>query len=109
MIAAQSTLRRFVQRRVFLQARASSFFAGCPGTARHRVLSPNPKKHSRSNPAENFESNAAARHAAKTHSLRLLGSRHRFANAHRVSSENSVTATSVSTSGPNVRKTGAVA
>lgn len=66
------------------------------------------RKATRRTPAENFESRALASVSPKRAVCLRVGFRHISANAHTANNEKSVTAVSVRTSGPNVRKTGAL-
>src|SRR6266404_1016006 len=97
-----------VRHRSRRQARASGMPMGWPGTERQRVLKANATKAKNKMPAVNFERRAPARLRANSMAFFRLGLCHISANRHSVSKENSVTAMSVRTRGPKVRKAGVV-
>src|SRR3984893_11836649 len=88
------------------QARASVLARGWPGTARQRVLKAKATKVKNRMPAVNFERSAPARLRANSMAFFRQGLCHISANRQKVTKENSVTARSVWTRGPKVRKVG---
>src|SRR3989442_12525169 len=88
------------------QARASGLTMGWQGTARQRVLRAKATKAKNKMPAVIFERSAPARLRANIMVFFRLGFCHVSAKLHNVSKENSVTAKSVWTRGPKVRKAG---
>jgi hypothetical protein len=82
---------------------------GWPASGSQRSTNGYAAKTNSSSPAENFESKARMSASAKKRIARGDWSRHRVAKLQSATIENSATAVSVSTSGPNVRNVGMVA
>src|SRR5258708_39777912 len=87
-------------------ARASALAMGCPGRGRQRVLRAKATKAKNKMPAVNFERRAPARLRPNRTAVLRLGFCQVSAKRHNVTNENSVTAMSVWTRGPKVRKAG---
>src|SRR2546422_4126261 len=98
--------RRVARQRSRRQARASGLPIAWPGKARQRVLRAKATKAKNKMPAVNFERSAPARLRANIMVFFRLGFCHVSAKLHNASKENSVTAKSVWTRGPKVRKAG---
>src|SRR5208282_3886817 len=81
---------------------------GCPGSGLNRKLSAKPTNAKNNSPDENFESKAPASTKPNSTTVPRVGERHMFGSCQTVSTQNSVTAMSVITSGPNAIKAGMV-
>src|SRR5215469_8664961 len=87
-------------------ARNSTFSVGCPGTGRNLRLRATAGKTKNISPEENFESSEAANKRPNAITLPRLGESHISARYHALRIQNRVNTTSVTTSGPKVRKAG---